>query len=759
MGMLAGREQRAMTFLFPILLVGLALAGVPVLLHLIMRQKPKHLLFPAFRFLLQRHRTNQRKLRLRHILLLALRIALIAGLCLALARPKIFSERFNFGDRPVAAVLLFDTSYSMGYVSGGQALLEEAKRRARELLDELPADSRVAILDSAEPIGDWLPNLALARDRVAELNLKPANAPLTTRLPEAYRLFTELDQEGDNDASALPRFLYTFSDRTANSWDASRAGDLERLRDRLTAPVHPVYVDLGVEKPVDVALVALRMPHQALAHNERAEFQVTVRATGKGCETDIACEIDDEKTPDRKPIWLEDGKTQVATFSREGLETGLHQVKVTLASNDALSFNNALFGTFEIRGGRKVLILVDHKDDAAILERALLSIRGFTYEVRKLHDAQRLSPLDDLNQYQAICLLNVARPDNDLWERLSRYVANGGGLAIMPGDLETSYYNNAPAQQLLPGTLVQVVEAKTEPGAIWLETSFQHPIMAPFREWNMKGNIDFVQRPCAARRYWEVKPADANSYKIVSYKDDKERPALLERQFDPKSKVRGRVLLFTTALDYTHLRDIKTRWNDYLVTLSFYLALVGETLGYLVGDADPVNFNYVSGQTVTIALPASALSPTYTLVGPGLTAAEAIVPRSENQTELSLTKATVPGKYSLLREGKRIAAFSVNVAPEESQLERVPAEKIEQVLGDGALLPVGHGTSLRDALQGHWSQPVELFPWLMILVLLALAVENFLANKFYRQEAREENGSAGETYGIEESGQPDMDRS
>src|SRR5438067_13312463 len=105
-----------MTFVFPALLGGLLLVGVPVLLHLIMRQKPKHLLFPAFRFLLQRHRTNQRKLRLRHLLLLALRILLIAALCLALSRPKIFSDRFNFGERPVAAVLLFDTSYSMGYV-------------------------------------------------------------------------------------------------------------------------------------------------------------------------------------------------------------------------------------------------------------------------------------------------------------------------------------------------------------------------------------------------------------------------------------------------------------------------------------------------------------------------------------------------------------------------------------------------------------------------------------------------------------------
>src|SRR5260370_4837547 len=105
-----------MTFIYPVLLSGLVLIGVPILLHLIMRQKPKHVLFPAFRFLLQRHRTNQRKIRLRHLLLLALRLLLIAAICLALARPKIFSERLNLGsDRPVAAGLPFDTSYSTQY--------------------------------------------------------------------------------------------------------------------------------------------------------------------------------------------------------------------------------------------------------------------------------------------------------------------------------------------------------------------------------------------------------------------------------------------------------------------------------------------------------------------------------------------------------------------------------------------------------------------------------------------------------------------
>jgi hypothetical protein len=37
-------------------------------------------------------------------------------------------------------------------------------------------------------------------------------------------------------------------------------------------------------------------------------------------------------------------------------------------------------------------------------------------------------------------------------------------------------------------------------------------------------------------------------------------------------------------------------------------------------------------------------------------------------------------------------------------------------------------------LAGHWNEPLELFPYLMVLLLFVLALENLLANKFYRRE-------------------------
>src|SRR5262249_22571867 len=158
-------------------------AGLPILVHLIMRQKPKPLPFPAFRFLKQRHLINRRKLRLQHLLLMLLRILLIAALCLALAQPRLSLRGFGFStDQPVAAVLVFDTSPSMEYAVSKKARLDEARDRARELLGEMAGGSRVAVFDSAEDVADdsttELRNLDYARSRIEALRVRPSAAAL-----------------------------------------------------------------------------------------------------------------------------------------------------------------------------------------------------------------------------------------------------------------------------------------------------------------------------------------------------------------------------------------------------------------------------------------------------------------------------------------------------------------------------------------------------------------------------------------------------
>ena len=59
---------------------------------------------------------------------------------------------------------------------------------------------------------------------------------------------------------------------------------------------------------------------------------------------------------------------------------------------------------------------------------------------------------------------------------------------------------------------------------------------------------------------------------------------------------------------------------------------------------------------------------------------------------------------------------------------------MEALFGNGTIVTAERGANLRELLKGQWSEPLELFPYLMVLLLFVLALENLLANKFYRRE-------------------------
>src|SRR5271165_3749961 len=105
-----------MSFMHLGLAAGAGLAAIPVILHLFMRQTPKHVIFPALRLVRERQKQSKKRMRIKNWLLLLARMALLALMALALARPRLYSQ-MPLGDQtvPTALGLVFDTSLSMSY--------------------------------------------------------------------------------------------------------------------------------------------------------------------------------------------------------------------------------------------------------------------------------------------------------------------------------------------------------------------------------------------------------------------------------------------------------------------------------------------------------------------------------------------------------------------------------------------------------------------------------------------------------------------
>src|SRR5688572_21946413 len=74
-------------FVHPALAFGAALAVVPLLIHLLNRERHKPMVWAAMRFVLAAYRKTRRRARLENLLLLLLRMAAVALLAFAVARP------------------------------------------------------------------------------------------------------------------------------------------------------------------------------------------------------------------------------------------------------------------------------------------------------------------------------------------------------------------------------------------------------------------------------------------------------------------------------------------------------------------------------------------------------------------------------------------------------------------------------------------------------------------------------------------------
>lgn len=134
-------------FLHPWMLLGLVAAGVPILLHLRQHREPPTIPFPAVRYLLDATRQHEKRLRLRHWLLLLLRTLLILALVLAAAGPSA-PVRGVAAHPPTALALVLDNSLSSGVVAGGTPRLDALKRAARDILARATPSDALWLIDA-----------------------------------------------------------------------------------------------------------------------------------------------------------------------------------------------------------------------------------------------------------------------------------------------------------------------------------------------------------------------------------------------------------------------------------------------------------------------------------------------------------------------------------------------------------------------------------------------------------------------------------
>jgi hypothetical protein len=713
------------TFVNISLLAGTALVALPIVLHLIMRQRPKRFEFPALRFIQRRHDANRRRLRLRHLLLLLLRAAAIALLAFALARPSMrLTAALSTQEAPVAAALVFDTAPRMEYRQDNQTRLEAARQLGLWLLAQLPRESQIAVLDTRWGPAAFQVDRGAAKQRIRRLETLSNSQPLCAAVEEALRLISQ--------SELARKEIYIFTDLSRGAWPSDAAARLQkRLAD---VPGVGIYLlDVGVENPANFALGEVRLSGQVLSSRSPLGVETELTRTGaasQGAAEDRVVELyllDAKGQPQKRSeesYTLKPGASRRVEFRVDVPELGTHQGFLRIVGQDALACDDTRYFTVEVKPPWRILVAAPRPAQgyAVFLTQALASTEArqsgqasFDCEVVDLGGL----PQRTLSDYAAVCLVDPTPLEPATWQKLGDFASGGGGVAIFLGRhaQPIDSFNIPAAQELLPGNLLR--QARRPDGDCFLAPrDYQHPILAALGRY--ASEIPWAQYPVF--RYWELDKPPAGVGVVLPLSDG--RPALLERPLG-----NGRALTMTTPV--SDRLDAKA-WNLLPAGAWPFVPLVNQIAAYLVGSSNQ-QLNYFAGQTAVLPLDAQSQRRTYLLSPPG----ELPFPLSADPKErlLAITATDQAGNYRVQAGGSASGVdlgFSVNLAAEQTELDRITPAELTEVFGPFRYRLARTREQIdRDISMGRVGR--ELFSALILMVAVVLLTEHVVANRFYKE--------------------------
>ena len=190
-----------LTFLNPFFLFGLAAAALPILIHRLIQRRAVTRKFSAVGLLLQSQKVRARPERLKHLLLLALRILAVISLVLIVSRPVMTRPGLFASGEEDEKILVIDNSMSMGFREERGQRYDIARKAAREIVEALRG--KVMIIptaspspgESAHPV-DWMrPEEALRE--LARISLSFGRGDPGAALGAAYRKLKESKKSGE----------------------------------------------------------------------------------------------------------------------------------------------------------------------------------------------------------------------------------------------------------------------------------------------------------------------------------------------------------------------------------------------------------------------------------------------------------------------------------------------------------------------------------------------------------------------------------
>lgn len=410
-----------MTFLNPFLLLGLAAAAIPLVIHLFNFRRPKRVDFSSLAFLRELEKQTMRRVRIRQWLLLALRTLAIACLVLAFAQPALVSAWDGvLGSRvPSSIGLVLDNSLSMTQRDGQGAYLDQAKALATTLADVTQPGDQLTLVTTARgdaPTPDGFAAVEQVLDGIAAAEPQAGSETISSALSRAASLL---------EYSTHPiQELFVIADLQAATF-----------LDSTTTPVQDgvqiTLLPLGERTHTNTAVTEARVESRIVEPGRPVEVAATVVRYGGDAEGyGVSVYLDGERVAQIAADLPANTPTTVR-FSFTPNRRGWLGGEIRIEPDDA-EWDDTRYFTLHVPETRRVLVVrgAQARADLVGLALGLAAERGAMDVVQVDESALAASGVDDFDAVVLVGLQDVSSGEAGL---LARYVEGGGGLVLFPG--------------------------------------------------------------------------------------------------------------------------------------------------------------------------------------------------------------------------------------------------------------------------------------------------------------------------------------
>ncbi|MEJ2111264.1 MAG: BatA domain-containing protein, partial [Acidobacteriota bacterium] len=515
-----------MAFLNPLFLLGGLAAAVPILLHLIRRHNARKIEFPTLMFLRKIDKKTIRYQKLRHLLLLLLRILALLLIVFAFMRPyrrESPAAEAIVGKSATVHVLALDNSMSMHY----QDRWEQAQKAAADIVNRSDSGDLFAVLEFSD---STLIRSQTTKDKSSVLNdidnaTEPGDRP--TRYAQVLRAAEKIALE----AGTGNRIIHLISDFQKSGWKD------EESEYRLSEGIELQSVDLGSDAFSNLAIRNVRLYESDQGAASTLDIQASIIGFGEQDRENIRISLMvDDRTFSEKTIPILAGGTGEIAFQVPNLKPGEHTLVLEM-DDPALAQDNRFYITADVRGKIPVLLVENpegrrERSSGFFLARALNIDRLSPYQVKTV------SPRNLDFPGRILIWNSIPFGSTDIRRNVENFVRDGGGIIVVLGDsMRAAEFNNTFGTWL-PVKMEQTGSGSksTDDFALMTDIEMDHPIFQPFGK-PYSGTFS------STRFYYHARLNPGPGIDVPARFDNGD-PALVSI-----SAGKGRVLIFASSAD------------------------------------------------------------------------------------------------------------------------------------------------------------------------------------------------------------------